>query len=192
MAMLSGQEINNAELGRELGVANSTALLWKSLLKNSFLWNDLESYHGNTIKRISKKPKGFLFDTGLLCHLSMIDSPQSLAKHPRVGAVFETFIINTLLFHLKARSHTPQFYHWRTAHKQEVDLILEHQGHLYPIEIKFKTQVDAHDIEGIEMFLKTYPTSTTGIVIYAGDTCRYIRDNIIAVPWNSVVQSSTG
>jgi predicted AAA+ superfamily ATPase len=186
IAMLSGQEINAAELGRELGIANSTALLWKSLLKNSFLWNELEPYHGNTIKRLSKKSKGFFFDTGLLCHLSMIDSALALAKHPRIGAIFETFMVNTLLYYLKARAACPIFSHWRMASGYEVDLVLEHQGKLYPIEIKFKAHIDSHDLRGLESFMKTYSNAPLGVIVYAGEICRYVADNIIAVPWNGV------
>ncbi len=186
IALLSGQEINMAELGRELGIANSTALIWKAVLKNSFLWNELEPYHGNALKRLSKKPKGFLFDTGLMCHLLMIDSALMLAKHPRVGAIFETWIVNTLLYYLKARSSRPFFYHWRTAYGQEVDLILEHQGQLYPIEIKFKTQLDPRDIKGLAAFMNTHENAAIGIIVYAGDVCRYVKDNIVAVPWNGI------
>jgi uncharacterized protein len=186
IAMLSGQEINASELGRELGVANSTAILWKNVLKNSFLWNELEPYHGNSIKRLSKKAKGYLFDTGLLCYLSMIDSPMTLARHPRAGAIFETFVVNTLLYYLKSHQGCPLFSHWRAASGQEVDLVLERGGKLYPIEMKFKTQLDSSDLRGLESFMKTYSNAEMGVIVYAGDVCRYLADNIVAVPWNGV------
>lgn len=191
IGMLSAQELNSAEIGRELGIANSTALAWKTVLKNSFLWSELEPYHGNTLKRISKKPKGFLFDTGLMCHLSMIDSAIALAKHPRVGAIFETFIVNTLMYYLKARPTPCHLYHWRTSHGQEVDFVIEHSGTLHPIEVKFKAQLDDSDVKGLEAFLSTYKNVATGVIVYAGDVCRYVRDNIVAVPWNGIA-SSTG
>lgn len=189
LAMNSGQQINISELGRELGIANSTAITWKNLLVHSFLWNELQPYHGSTIKRLAQKPKGLFFDTGMLCHLSMIDDPISLAKHPRVGAVFETFMINTLCTYLKASPRQCSFYHWRTSHGQEVDLIIEHRGRLYPIEIKFKINLTSADFKGLKAFRETYSDKDVapGVVLYAGDTCRYVAEDIIAVPWNSLV-----
>lgn len=188
IASYSAQEINASELGREIGVANSTAILWKNTLIHSFLWHELEPYYNNTIKRLSKKPKGFVMDTGLLCYLNFIDSPRSLASHPRLGAVFETFVINMILAIVKASSFHCGFYHWRTGHGQEVDLVLEYQGKLFPIEIKCKTALSSSDCKGLMAFRKAYPDleMAPGIIVYAGDTCRFLIDDIIAVPWQAI------
>jgi predicted AAA+ superfamily ATPase len=191
IAMYSAQELNVSELGREIGIANSTAILWKNTMTQSFLWNELEPYYGSAIKRLSKKPKGFFFDTGMMCYLTMIDDPISLAKHPRVGAIFETFMANTLLYALKASGIHCSFYHWRTSHGQEVDLVIEYRGRLYPIEIKFKTNLSHSDIKGLVAFRQSYPNQDVapGIILYAGETCRYLADDIIAVPWNSIASA---
>ncbi len=186
LAILSGQEINYAELGRDLGIANSTAIMWKSIVKNSYVWHELEPYYNNILKRLSKKPKGFLFDTGVMCYLAMIDSAVTLAKHPRAGAVFETFVVNTILYYLKARFPYALSYHWRTAYGQAVDLIIECNGQLYPIEIKLKTKIDAQDLKSLKAFMNMYKQASVGIVVYAGSLCRYVQDNIIVVPWNGV------
>jgi len=189
LAMNSGQEINMAHLGREIGVANSTAIEWRNVLKQSLLLNEIEPFHGNTIKRLSKKSKGYMMDTGLLCYLSMINSPSMLSKHPKAGAVFENFVINMLQVYMNAMMPKVQMYHWRSSLQQEVDLVLEYDGWLYPIEIKLKTKIDSRDVEGIESFRSTYQHQNVhhGIIIYAGDICRYVSDNVIAVPWNSIL-----
>ena len=188
LAMQATCEINAAHSGRELGIANSTAIHWKSTLVQSLLWHEIDSYHGNTIKRLSKKPKGYMMDSGLLCFLNMIHSEDSLAKHPKIGSIFENFVITTIKAYLSSRFPAVQMYHWRTTHGQEVDLILEYGEWIYPIEIKFKTKVDSYDTKGIEAFMATYPHLKIhhGIIIYAGDVCRYVTDGVIAVPWNSV------
>jgi predicted AAA+ superfamily ATPase len=190
LAMNSSQEINAAHLGREIGIANSTAIIWKEHLKQAFLWQEIEPYFGNSLKRISKKPKGYLTDSGLLCYLNMINTPDILALHPKSGAIFETLIVNTITTYLSTTSSRPHIYHWRSTSQQEVDLVLETDGWLFPIEIKFKAKVDAHDAKGIENFMNSYKHQNVhkGVIIYAGDVCRYLTDKVIAVPWNSLVK----
>lgn len=69
VAALTAQEINQHQLAREIGLSPATATRWLNLLKNSYLWLETFPYFGNTIKRISKKRKGYFFDTGLACYL---------------------------------------------------------------------------------------------------------------------------
>ncbi|CAO4848249.1 MAG: putative protein [Holosporales bacterium] len=191
LSMKAGNEINFSELGREIGIANSTAIIWKDLLLHSFVWNEIMPFSGNTLKRLSKKPKGYLMDTGFLCYLNMIQSPKSLASHPHNGAIFENYILNQIQGYMSAKFNKPQIYHWRTSNQQEVDFILEYDGHLYPIEIKMKSTVCSKDAKGIHAFMDTYPSSKIydGIIIYTGDKVRYVTDKVIAVPWNSFLLS---
>ncbi|CAO5683195.1 MAG: putative protein [Holosporales bacterium] len=189
--MNAGNEINFSELGREIGIANSTVIIWKDLLLHSFVWNEIMPFSGNTLKRLSKKPKGYLMDTGFSCYLNMIQSPKSLASHPHNGAIFENYILNQIQGYISARFNKLQIYHWRTSNQQEVDFILEYDGSLYPIEVKLKSNVSLKDIKGINAFKQTYPNSRVykGVIIYTGDKVRYVTDDIIAVPWNSIVGS---
>jgi len=80
----------------------------------------------------------------------------------------------------------PNFYHWRTLAGAEVDIIVEIDGILYPIEIKAATTISKNDIRGIDAFRKTYPhlRIAKGIVIYAGDEYYHITKDIVTVPWN--------
>lgn len=69
----------------------------------------------------------------------------------------------------------------------EVDLILDYNGYLYPIEIKCKTSVSKKDARGLKAFYETYPNARVapGLILYTGDYPLKIDPNIIAVPWNS-------
>ena len=87
-----------------------------------------------------------------------------------------------------ALNTAPLYYHWRTANGSEVDIILELNGNLYPIEIKCKTNITGHDTRGIQAFRSTYTSKNImpGIIIYAGKECYQIDEQIIVLPWNSI------
>ena len=83
----------------------------------------------------------------------------------------------------------PAIYHWRTSAGAEVDLILEIDGKLYPIEMKCKSHVTSRDTRGIRAFVETYGKSRQvmpGLIIYAGETSYAINDLAWAIPWNTL------
>lgn len=186
---LTAQEINTSQLGREIGIAPNTARRWLDLLISSYQWFDLQPYHGNTIKRISGKKKGYMKDTGLACYLQRIESPEGLAINPRLGAIFETWVVNYICQQFATLSIAPNTYHWRTAGGAEVDLILEKNGKLYPIEIKCKSHLRKSDLSGLKAFRETYEKNTDimpGLVIYAGKEPFKLDHNTTAIPWNLI------
>lgn len=187
-AALTAQEINYTQLGREIGISRITASKWLEILKHTYQWAEIFPYHSNTIKRISKKTKGFLCDTGIACYLQRISSPDALSAHPMLGALFETFISTNLLKLANTLSTPPISYHWRVSGGLEVDLIFERDGKLYPIEIKCKSQITKKDVRGLKSFRETYSKSMImpGIVISAGNECYEVDDDIFAVPWNAM------
>ena len=185
-AALTGQEINASQLGREVGVSPSTARKWLDLLTNTFQWLELFPYHGSTIKRLSGKRKGFLRDTGMACSLQRISSPEALAVSPALGAMFETWAVNAIHRQFVTLAVPPQAYHWRTAGGAEVDILLERDGTLYPIEVKCKTHLSGHDSRGIRAFRETYPEAAImpGLILYAGTECHWVDRHALALPWN--------
>ncbi|QVL52399.1 MAG: ATP-binding protein [Cyanobium sp. M30B3] len=92
-ALRSGQLLNRAELARDVGIAASTAGLWLSVLERSGLVFLLEPWFGNAGKRLSRSPKLYWRDTGLLCWLIGIGTEAELHRSPLVGAVWETFVV---------------------------------------------------------------------------------------------------
>lgn len=185
-AALTGQEINASQLGREIGITPATARRWLDLLLTTFQWLELLPYHGNTIKRVSGKRKGYWRDTGLACFLQRISSPDSLAVNPLFGAIFETLVVNSIFRQAQLLPTPPQLYHWRTAGGAEVDLIMELDGRLYPVEIKGKARLSGHDASGLRAFRQTYGQSLVGpgLVVYAGRECYRLDHDTIALPWN--------
>jgi uncharacterized protein len=183
---LTAQEINASHVGREIGVSPHTARRWLDLLVYSYQWYELQPYHGNTIKRISGKKKGYFKDTGFACYLQRIESPEALAINPRLGAIFETWVVNYIHQQFANMAVPPNTYHWRTAGGAEIDLILEWNGKIYPIEIKCKTNLTKGDLSGLKAFRETYKEKglMPGLIIYAGSECYWIDADTLAVPWN--------
>jgi hypothetical protein len=81
----------------------------------------------------------------------------------------------------------PQAYHWRTSGGAEVDLVLERDGKLYPIEVKCKTNLTRADARGLSAFRDTYDSDRVmpGLILYAGSECYRVDEQTIALPWNA-------
>lgn len=188
VAALSAQEINHSQLGRELGLTPKTSRRWLDILKATFQWFEVPPYSGNTVKRISGKPKGYIADTGIACAAQIISSPGAVGGHPLWGALFETAVAGEIRKLCSVLSPRPNIYHWRTHAGAEVDLILERDGVFYPVEIKAKTNVEKKDTSGITAFRKTYPHLHVekGLVIAPIEKIFPLSGHDYALPWDIV------
>lgn len=186
VSALTAQEINYSQLGRDINITPQTAKRWLNILQATFQWFEIPAYSGNTIKRISNKPKGYIADTGLACTLNMISSHNALGGHPMTGAFFETAVVCEIR---KLSNTLPPMgmYHWRSHGSSEVDLILEQNGLLFPIEIKLTSNPTKKDVRGITAFRKTYPNLkiAPGLIICPCEKFVKISENNYALPWDS-------
>ena len=187
-ASLTAQEINSSQIGREIGISPHTARKWLDLLSFSYQWMDLLPYHGNTLKRLTGKKKGYFKDVGLACYLQKIESAQALAVSPRLGSIFETWAVNYILQQFATLATPPNMYHWRTSAGAEVDLVLEKDGKLFPIEMKCKTTLTKKDLSGIQSFRESYHNNKImpALIIYAGQEPYMLDSNTLAIPWNLI------
>jgi len=187
-AALTAQEINHSQLGREIGVTPQTARRWLATLKATFQWIELPPYHTNTIKRISRKPKGYMADTGLACNLQMISTAKTLGGHPLVGAMFETAVVSEVHKLASVMSTPPSLYHWRSYSGAEVDLLLERDGRVYPIEIKLTSKPSRRDTRGLGAFRKSYEhlDIVPGLVICPTDRSLKLNGSEYALPWDAI------
>lgn len=186
-AALSAQEVNKAQIGREIGISPATAEKWLAVLKATFQWHELPPWQGNAIKRLSGKAKGVLSDTGVMTHLLRLSSPDAILTSPLRGAMFETFVANEIRKQLFQVSETAGQYHWRTGGGAEVDNVVEMNGLLHPIEVKCKDHLDPYDLRGIRAFRETYGEKVaSGAIVYAGHETYNLDDQTLAIPWNAV------
>ncbi len=183
---LTGQEIFQSQLGRELGINSKTARAWLNLLIHSYQWIELPAYSGNAIKKLSSKPKGHLQDSGLACYLNSIPSPQSLLSSPAFGNIFESWGIGWILRQIQRMPLAPALYHWRTENGAEVDAVLDYDGKLFPVEFKASSRLTGHDTRGIQAFRATYKQAVPGVIIYGGDEAYRISEHAVAIPWKAI------
>lgn len=143
-ALRSGQLLNRAELARDVGIAASTAGLWLSVLERSGLVFLLEPWFGNAGKRLSRSPKLYWRDTGLLCWLIGIGTEADLHRSPLVGAVWETFVVGEVRRQLENAASAGTLHFWRDRSK-EVDLVLERGGRFWLGDAKWGELPSARD-----------------------------------------------
>jgi uncharacterized protein len=136
MAARCGQLLNLNALANDLGVAQTTARDWLSVLEATYVVYRLAPYHTNFGKRLVKTPKLYFHDTGLAAWLLGITSAAALQDHPMRGALFENLCIGDYGKHLRNTGSPGAMFFWRDNIGNEVDLLIERAGVLQPVEFK--------------------------------------------------------
>jgi len=185
LAAYSSQEINHSHLGRELGVDRKTALAWTEVAQATFQWLTIPAFSRNPVKKIAGKSKGYFVDTGFMCYLQRIGSPEAIGSHPLKGSLFETGIVMEIIKIIQSWPLKPNLYHFRSYAGAEVDLILEMNGRLWPIEIKAKSNPNRNDVRGINAFRKCFPAEDIGpgLIICSVEEPRRLTEDAVAIPW---------
>lgn len=185
LAALTAQEINFNQLGRELGVSRKTAKAWTEIAEATFQWISIPAFSRNPVKRIAGKKKGYFTDTGFICYLQRISTPDVIGNHPMKGRLFETYVFMEILKNLQHLPMVPNLYHFRSYSGAEVDLVLELNGRLFPIEIKAKTNPNRKDTRGFAAFKNHFPHENIhkGLLICAIPRPMSISENCMAIPW---------
>jgi len=168
LAGRAGQVFNASALANELGVNHQTVESWVSVLEASYVVFRLRPYYKNFNKRITKAPKLYFYDTGLLCYLLGLRRADDLTRHFAKGAIFENFVIlETMKMHYN-QGRRPQIYYWRDSNENEVDLLIQDGMYLKAVEIKAGKTVNTDFFKGLKYFKKIAPEAQS-ILIYGGD-----------------------
>jgi len=185
LAACTGQEVNYNHLGRELGVDRKTAVRWAEIAEATYQWFTLPAFARNPVKRIAAKSKGYLTDTGLACWLQRIASPDAILGNPLFGHLFETFVVNEVVKAFQSRPFAPNLYHYRSHGGAEVDLLLELNGVLHPIEIKATANPKRDHARGIHSLGACFPEQMIGpgLIICATESPGPLAPHVAAVPW---------
>jgi len=147
--------LNLASLARDAEVSQPTADRWLSVLRASGLVHLLQPYHNNVIKRAVKTPKLYFLDTGLAAYLTRWSTPQVLQHGAMAGAFFETFVVSEIL---KSYANDgvldPPLYFYRDKEQNEIDLLIQRDQTIHPIEIKKSADPRATDIKSFSVLDK--------------------------------------
>ena len=136
VAARTGQMLQYADLARDIGISQPTAKKWLSLLVSSGIVTLVEPWHSNTLTRMIKAPKLYFLDTGLAAYLTRWTTPEALEAGASSGAFFETFVVSEIMKSWYNAGETPPVFYYRDKDRNEIDLILEADGKLHPVEIK--------------------------------------------------------
>lgn len=136
VAARTAQRLNYSDLARDCAISVNTARKWMSVLEGSFQVAILPAYHTNLSKRLYSTPKLHFLDTGLCAYLTEWPSPRSLEAGAMSGALFESFVFGEILKTWHNRGRRPAFHYYRDKDGREIDLLISHDGRLWPIEIK--------------------------------------------------------
>lgn len=198
VAARTGQILNYANIASETGVSEVTIKEWISILEKSGLVYILKPYTPSVLNRAIRSPKMYFRDTGLCCYLTRWLTPDTLKNGVMAGAMFETFVINEIL-----KSYSNEgldydfdvfFYNGKDKKKKvkngmtemidgEIDLIIQEDGVLYPIEIKLTTNPKANMASEFDVLDGVPETKRgTGAIICLIDRKLYLRENLVALP----------
>jgi predicted AAA+ superfamily ATPase len=151
-----------------------------NLLETSYLLVRLHAYSVNRTKRLIKSPKLYWGDIGVAMNLA----GETKAR----GEHLENIVLNDLLAWRDSRLDRSELYYWRTAIGEEVDLVIEADGKLLPIEIKATTRPKLIDATNLRLFRSEYGAKArAGLLLHAGTKSEWIAPDVLAVPWWRVV-----
>ncbi|HXH73921.1 MAG TPA: ATP-binding protein [Bacteriovoracaceae bacterium] len=168
LAGRAGQLINFSALAGDVGTTMPTIKKWISVLEASYVVHTLVPHHNNFNKRMTKAPKVYFWDTGILVNLLRISDPSQLFTHPLRGQIFENWVINEKIKHCFNKGLRSPFYFWRDQHGHEIDVIEDRSDNLYPSEVKSSSTFHPDFVSGMEWFNKLQGKEG-GEVIYGGE-----------------------
>ena len=182
-----GNLVNTSDLARSLGVSPPTVAHDLDVLEGVFLIRRLPPYFVNIQKRLTKRPKLYIRDTGLLHLLAGLRKPPELPVWARRGASFEGLVVEEIAALARERAVRAGLFFWRTAAGAEVDLLIQNGQQLVPIEIKLGAAVDPRSLQGLRQCMADLGIRKGWVVTATGRRTRLGRD-IELVPWSDVVE----
>lgn len=131
-----GQLLNIHAIAQDVGVSDDTAKRWFQVLEKSDIIFYLRPYSNNLLKRTVKTPKLYFFDTGLVAYLTKYSSPDILANGALNGAILENYVVSEVLKTYQNDAKECLLWYYRDKEMHEIDMIIESDGMLHPLEVK--------------------------------------------------------
>lgn len=177
-----GQELNVHSIAADVDISDDTAKRWLGLLEKSEIIFFLHAYSNNLLKRVVKTPKLYFFDTGLVAYLTKYSSAEILQNGSINGAILENFIVSEIKKSYSNCGKELFMYYFRDKQQHEIDLILENEGILHPIEIKKSANPTASMIKNFDILKKATLPVGTGAIICLKDSFTALDRETLIVP----------
>ncbi len=181
-AARTGQLINYADMAADIGVSQITIKSWINVLQASGIVILLQPYYKNQTKRLVKTPKLYFMDTGLCSFLTGWLNPEVLERGAMSGAILETYVVSEIIKSYLHHGRTPRVYFYRDNKKNEVDLLIEENGMLYPIEIKKTASPSRIDCKAFDYLNGVKTPLGHGCIICFVSTLVPLAEGIDAIP----------
>ena len=190
VAARTGEMLNYNNIASEIGVSEPTVKSWISILERTGIIYILQPYSASALNRAIKTQKIYFRDTGLACYLTKWLTADALKNSAVAGSMFETFVVSEILksYSNEGRDYQFQIFYYRgkdksTTGENEIDLIIEENGVLYPVEIKMTGNPKA-SMGSANSILDKIPEKKRGmgVILCMVSQKTYLRENLVALP----------
>ena len=190
VAARTGEMLNYANIASEVGVSEPTIKNWVSVLERTGIIYILQPYSASALNRAIKTPKIYFRDTGLACYLTRWLTPEALKNSAVAGNMFETFVVSEILktYSNEGKDYRFSIFYYRGKDKKasgenEIDLIIQENGVLYPVEIKMTGNPKANMASTNEVLDKIPDKKRgMGVILCMIEKKTYLRENLVALP----------
>lgn len=181
LAGRTGQLINYTSLGSDVGASAKTVHHWLSILEASFVVFKLPPYFKNFGKRVTKAPKYFFTDPGLLCYLLGLEEPAQVTRDPLVGSLFENLVVVEALKARLNQARLPALSFFRDSHGNQIDLLLDSGRTLTGVEIKSSSTYHSTFKKNLLRFRENTHRLERAAIVYNGKPQTF-SDGVEALP----------
>lgn len=179
-----GQVLNVHDIAQDVGISDDTARRWLQVLEQSDVICFLRPYSNNLLKRTMKTPKLYFFDTGLVAYLTRYTSPEILSAGAMSGAILENYVVTELLKSYCNNGKDCLLWYYRDSNGGEIDMVMESDGALHPLEIKRSATPGSELIRAFSLLDKaSVPRGKGAIVCMRPELSAINSDNFIVPIW---------
>lgn len=186
IAARSGELLNYSNVAQEVGVSVDTIKRWTTILETSGIIYLLKPYSHNHLKRAIKTPKVYMLDTGLMAWLTKWLTPETISQGAKSGQFFETFVVSEIIKSFYNNGIEPPIYFYRDTNQKEIDLLIEYDRTLYPIEIKTSASPDKKMAKAFSILKDNLPQEeiriATGVIINQYLKRMWLAEDLVALP----------
>ena len=184
VAARCSQMLNVNEIARDADINLKQAKDWMGILETLGIIFYLHPFSNNMLKRLVKTPKYYFYDTGLVAYLTKWSSPETLENGAMNGAILENYVVSEIRKSYLNSGKEPFMYYYRDKDAREIDIVLEHDGELNPIEIKKSANPAPEILRNFSVLEKTgLKRGKAAVICMKMDLSAFDQENYIVPVW---------